>query len=428
VAVSARKVLGGFLGAQIATGIGAAAINVLSARGLGPSGRGEVAFWLQVAVILGVVLVAGTDRAYPATLSAAPTFGEAVDDLRRLVAPGVAIVGGGCLLVVGALAAEHHRATWLIAMTGLVAIGSAIASSLRAAAAASGVSGSFVVAAITGQAALIASGVALLAIGVASPPIWLFAYAATWATPVLIAAAVASRSPQPLRRSRQLGKSRRLGARLMPSTAAGIIMLRADRLLLPALAGYTALGLYGTVATIAELIAMPVQSYVDSHIPTWRHAHQSGNLNRGRIVAVIAVYAAAATVTVTVTVRLLLVPIFGAQYQDAIVLAGPLAGAVALYAVSRAGVGLLLATEQPWRVNAVDIVAMAVAVSMYLLLIPRFGAMGAALGSLVGYGIGAAIALSMVVATRRRAAQPTAKLDSQLAGEERTATGPALVR
>ena len=84
---------------------------------------------------------------------------------------------------------------------------------------------------------------------------------------------------------------------------------------------------------------------------------------------------------------LLIVPVFGEQYAPAKAVVLPLVAAAGLYAVSRVSLGLLIAqgTRRPGlgrrdrRVSSVSFAA-------YLLLIPAYGILGAAYGSLLGYG------------------------------------------
>jgi O-antigen/teichoic acid export membrane protein len=82
-------------------------------------------------------------------------------------------------------------------------------------------------------------------------------------------------------------------------------------------------------------------------------------------------------------------------------LALPLAAAAALYGMSRVGVGLAMAAGRTRIIGVADVTAMVVSVGGYLALIPYYGAMGAALGSLAGYGVAAAISLGFVATGRK---------------------------
>lgn len=403
---SARRVLGDFLAAQLVTGLGALAVNVLSARSLGPGGRGQVALFLQLGVTAGVVLLAGVDRSYPASVTSRPTLGGAVRDLRGLALPGIALTGGVAAAVAVVLLVLHRPEAPAVAATALVAVGSALGSAFRAAASVSGTSRPFLVATVAGQSALTIVGGAFLVISVTAPALWLTAYGLCLLGPFLI---MGNRGRRIAAHPQDHLTARRIGWTLVPSTVAGMVMLRSDRFLLPVLAGYSALGVYGVVATFTELISLPVQAYVDSHIPAWQRAHHAGTLSRARVIAVAGVYAAVATVVGTVTIRAVVVPLFGSEYRAAIALVFPLAAAAALYAVSRVGIGLALACQRARSVAAVDVCAMAVAVLGYLLLIPHVGAMGAAWGSLAGYGTATVMALAVNLPRRPAAGGPRSR-------------------
>jgi O-antigen/teichoic acid export membrane protein len=93
---------------------------------------------------------------------------------------------------------------------------------------------------------------------------------------------------------------------------------------------------------------------------------------------------------------LLLVPVFGDQYSAARPLIWPLAAAGGLYAFSRFGVAITVAGNRSSLAASIDVSGMVVAALAYLVFIPEHGAAGAAVGSLLGYGV-AALASSFAV-------------------------------
>jgi O-antigen/teichoic acid export membrane protein len=163
-------------------------------------------------------------------------------------------------------------------------------------------------------------------------------------------------------------------------------MLRADRLALPALASTSALGLYASVATMTELLAWPLRAYADSRLGGWRAAHRDGTLNSRPIIAAAVAYCLVVGPLVAGALYLLIVPVFGEQYAPAKVVVVPLVIAAGLYAVSRISLGLLIARGHSALVSAAEITGFAVSFAAYLLLIPPYGILGAAYGSLIGYG------------------------------------------
>jgi O-antigen/teichoic acid export membrane protein len=388
-------VAGQLFGSQLAVAGFSLAVNILSARTMGPAGRGAVALGLQLAYVCTALAMAGVDRMYPASVPEGLTFPDAVRDLRRLVIPGSVAVAGG-FLAAGAL---WHQFGAFAAVAGAVTVGNTASVTMRTAAAAAVTGRFYLRASLSTQILLVAGAVGLSAAGVRSPVGWLALYAITLAGPsIVVGAAAVRRAPEAYCGDRALLRRVRLaGFTVVPATLSNVVMLRSDRLLLPVLASYGQLGVYVIVATLTELVAWPVQSYVDAHLSGWHAAHLSGYLRRARILLAGTGYAMLVCASLAVVVRPLIVPVFGAQYRAAVPLVWPLALGAGLYAVSRLGVGLALAAHRSRAVLAIDVSAMAVAVACYLLLIPRLGALGAALGSLCGYAAAAVAALLLAV-------------------------------
>jgi O-antigen/teichoic acid export membrane protein len=80
------------------------------------------------------------------------------------------------------------------------------------------------------------------------------------------------------------------------------------------------------------------------------------------------------------------VPVFGERYAPAKAVVLPLVAAAGVYAVSRVSLGILVAKGHGALVSASEICGFAVSLTAYLLWIPKHGILGAAWGSLVGYG------------------------------------------
>src|SRR4051812_50086550 len=84
-----------------------------------------------------------------------------------------------------------------------------------------------------------------------------------------------------------------------------------------------------------------------------------------------------------------LVPLFGIEYRPSLDFVWPLAVAAGLYGMARLGVGVSIARGRPAHATAIELTGMVAAFAAYLILIPTFGALGAAWGCLIGYGVGA---------------------------------------
>jgi O-antigen/teichoic acid export membrane protein len=116
--------------------------------------------------------------------------------------------------------------------------------------------------------------------------------------------------------------------------------------------------------------------------------------------------------------------VFGEDYAPAKVVVVPLVAAAGLYAVSRISLGLLIARGHSALVSAAEIVGFAVSLAGYLLLIPRLGILGAAYGSLLGYGACLVFALVTSRLTGDRPAASPAVTAPAVTGP--AVTGPAV--
>jgi O-antigen/teichoic acid export membrane protein len=80
----------------------------------------------------------------------------------------------------------------------------------------------------------------------------------------------------------------------------------------------------------------------------------------------------------------------------------PLVAAAGLYAISRVSLGLLIAKGHGGLVSVAEIAGFVVSFTAYVLLIPRHGILGAAWGSLLGYGTCLLFALVVIRVTGGR--------------------------
>ncbi|MCF6745197.1 hypothetical protein E9529_13115 [Blastococcus sp. KM273128] len=272
--------------------------------------------------------------------------------------------------------------------------GNALLLSLRAAGIAGQDTSRFLRTMLAAQVILVTGAGVLLALSVESPPVWLCLYGSSLLIPTLLA--VIWSPPKVAADAEGRTATRKLGLRLAPTMVANMVMLRADRLLLPVLSSPEQLGLYVVVAAVTELIAWPVQAFVDGRVPLWRVSIDMGTLSVGKILGFAAAFTGLGSAVVALSLAALLIPVFGEEYSPARQLVWPLAAAGGLYAFSRVGLAMAVAGNRSRLAASIDISGMMVAAAAYIVLIPEHGATGAALGSLLGYGI-AALASAAVV-------------------------------
>jgi O-antigen/teichoic acid export membrane protein len=384
------------LASQVLNGVVALAANVLMARALSPTGRGEVALILQVVYLATQVLLLGTERSFMAEYhGVAPAAGLRAY-ARLLVVPGVvAVIGAAGYAAVAP--DRFNPGPGMVALIVCYAMTEAVILGTRAVAVAVDRMRDYLYARVADSLLLIVALVALFEADVTHPAVWVVAYLVTSLAPTLAQIVVWLRLPAPpaaepvsATRNRLV---RREGLTLFPAALSNMAMLRVDRLALPALASTSALGLYAGVATMTELFAWPLRAYADSRLGRWRAAHRDGALQTRPIVVAAAVYCLVLAPITAGALYLLIVPVLGEQYAPAKVVVLPLVAAAALYAVSRISLGLLIAKGHGALVSAAEITGFGVSFAAYVLLIPHYGILGAAYGSLLGYGACLAFAL-----------------------------------
>ena len=372
---------------QLLTGGVALVANVLMVRALTPAHRGEVALLLQVVYLATQVLLLGTERSFVAGYhDTAPAAGLRAY-ARLLVVPcGLGLLGA----VVFALAAPAHLdpGPVVVALLAAYALVETAGLAIRSIAIAAGRVGDFLRLRVFESVLLLAALVLLFLAGTTRPEGWLVAYLVAGVLPTAAYAVLWLRRPEPAtlapRDHHRL--VRREGLALFPAALSNMAMLRSDRLALPALASTSALGLYAAVATMTELLAWPVRAYADARLGRWRSQHRDGRLRTRPVLLATAAYCLVVAPIAATGLYLLIVPVFGAAYAPAKAVVVPLVAAAALYAVSRVSLGLLIAKGRGALVSAAEITGFVVSFVAYLVLIPPFGILGAAYGSLLGYG------------------------------------------
>jgi O-antigen/teichoic acid export membrane protein len=371
---------------QVSGAVAAFVANILAARALGPSGRGELALLLQIAYMSSLGLLLGTDRSVVAVYSGTHVRGVTRTFVRLLIAPSTICMAGAVALLAVPLPAFG---TWRIglAVALLFAVTNAFARAVRAIAIAARRQRDYLVYGLVSDGLLLLAIGLLYILGADDSTTWLLAYLIvnTVTAAVWFGAWSCRRPPRGATGPEGgLRESRREGLQLLPSALARSGVLRLDRLLLAGLASSAALGEYAAVATMTELIAWPVMAFVDSRLGVWREAHDRGELRLRRVLVLLSAYCAAASVLVGLATRFLLVPLLGAGYASASDLVLPLVGAAATYGVSQVLISVLIATRRNALASVLEVVGFGVSIVGYVVLVSRFGALGAAYGSLLG--------------------------------------------
>lgn len=371
------------LGQILAAG-SAFVVNLLAARVLNPTDRGDLAFALQLAYFATVFVVMGLER--PLMAAREGTFNDEMRVFVRLTLPGTLVLLP-IILIVTSFSPLSEKWFWLGALfiAGYVALNS-LTRGVRVAYVASKNWKRFSFNAIGSQLLIMGGAVVLVSLDISSPVHWMLVYfLSTLPAVVLLVISLLKRntsSKLPKHKRREL---RRRGWVLLPSEFSNTAMLRSDRLFLPVLGSSADLGLYVTVATVLEMSAWPVKQWVDASLRRWSKSQDTlrdrvpGLLIRSFLLLVGT--SALLGVAAYVMIRLFLPP----AYMAAAPVILPLGIASVIYGITRVQQGILISFGAAGRVSVVDMVGTVVSIAAYVALIPGFGMLGAAYGSIIGY-------------------------------------------
>lgn len=413
---------------QVLAAGGAVAVNLLAAFVLSPAGRGDLAFALQLAYFLSVFAIMGLERPFIAARSGG--FGTEYRVFSKMVTPGTL-----CILPVVVLAAmfSPFSTDWLwlgvIAIAGYVALNSLVRA-LRVAYVCSREWKWFTVNAVATQVIIVIGAMLLVLFKVDDPVLWMWAYAAS-ALPAVALLFLVPRSWKPATPSREESRGlRRRGLVLLPSDFSNTAMLRSDRLLLPVLSSSAALGLYVTVATVLEMATWPVQQWVDASLRSWSTSFSSRPLPVVRLIGGSLLLLAVFAGLLGAAAWAMILFVLPESYLPATTVIIPLAVSAIVFGLTRVQQGLLIAADAPGTVSIVEIIGTAASLLAYLALIPPFGMLGAAYGSIIGYSVCAAagaIALARVLRSRSEGTMRAQPPESEPVGAVGDAETPALM-
>jgi O-antigen/teichoic acid export membrane protein len=411
--------------AQLVAAGGALVANILTARALGPTGRGELTLLLQIAYSGSLAVLLGCERSVVAVYTGHPVRAVTRAFVQLLLRPSlVSLVIAAAIIALPLpfLDSWHVR----LAFAALFMVVNAFCRAARAIAIASGRTRQYLFVAMGEEVIRLGALVLLFLLGRADSAAYLLAHLLAglvtsvgllwwWSRSHAAGGRPTSGSAEPATadevdaaRDRALrGRARIEGLHLLPATVAHSGTLRIDRFLLPALASTAALGLYAPVATFTELIVWPLLAFTDSRLGVWRQAHDRGALDLRRVIFLGAAYTVVAAGLMAGALLVLLEPLLGPDFAAARPLVVPLSIAAGVFGISQLLVNALTAVRRNRLSSVAEVAGLTALVVACVPLIGRFGALGAAYGSLIGYSVcGGLAALFLARARRSRPATP----------------------
>lgn len=369
----------------VGTGAGLSAVaaivaflcNILMSRALGPASRGQVAFVLQCAYLIGPVIVLGVDR----TLLRDDALRDRRAARRHLMWIGTvfAILFLGIFQDWRALAAPIAYATcWMV-----VARSNALREHSLV---------GYILLALAYQGFVLACTVVLYLVGTTDWLLWLLPYA-------LPAVAIVAYDLIGDFRGRLRGAFDGVTStslRVLPSTIANTVMLRVERVIMPLVATDADLGIYVAVATATETLSWLANALADHRVA--RFGTQTGGA-RGlvRMIGRDALAFAFIAMIVGWSTWWLILPVFGTAFAAGRELVLPLCIAAVVLALFKQFNARLLAGPRPGGVTVASSAGAIVSVPIYCWAIANWGALGASWACVAVYSVALWVAFGMAL-------------------------------
>lgn len=396
-AASSRTTMWLFASQLLAAGV-SLIVNVLASYSLAPDQRGYLAFFLQLAYFLTVLMMLGVEKPYVTHVRTA--WGDAIKDILRLVRPGwwmifAVMAASAVYLLQGANSVATALGLMCLFMMTNVHV-----RVTRSAYISSGRWRPFVFTSVGIQSLTLLSALVLTVGQAADSNWWLGCYAVAGLLASLVVMRTRKTALSPALTQEAHSKIRRQGLELIPASLGNTAMLRSDRLILPLLAGPEALGIYILVAASLEMTVWPIQQWADAKLSDWKHRlDQDQHVPVFRTMLLSAAGIAVLCIFMSALLVALVCFVLPAAYAESLSLLAPLSAASIVYGMTRVQQGVTIAKGQGKIVSAAEVVGMIASVALYLMLIPLWGAFGAAIGSTLGYCV---CLVTTWIGTRRR--------------------------
>lgn len=362
-------------------------VNIIAAYGLDPTQRGLLAFYLQLGYLLTTVTLLGTEKPFLATIRGA--FPATVAFFFRVLRPSYWVIAAVAALAGLAFVLQWEAVAIPLALMSVFILCNQHLRIIRAAYIASGSLRPFLTVIITTNLLTLGFAVVLAAVGNGNFLVWLLAYVvANVVATFLVGHASFTARYEELVTGGPVSEVRRQGRRLLPASLGNIAMFRPDRLLLPILASPSDLGVYIVVSAALEVAVWPVQQWSDSKMHDWQQSRPDKDRRQRWILLLKAALGVTAiSVVCAVFVAGVVIWILPDTYLTSLTLILPIMAANILFGTSRAQQAVAIAANRGGLVSVAEVSGLVVSIVAYLFLIPMFGGLGAALGSVLGNAV-----------------------------------------
>lgn len=345
-------------------------INLITARALGPEGRGAVALVLQLAYIIAPLAGLGYPRA---VLRYRGDSSDTADALLSGGRAGVVLV----LVVLSPIVAFVYGPWYLL--SGFVAFVTVAFQVQRSVAVTERRYRKYFLTFVGYQVSTVLGSIALWSIGILDWQWW----AAVYFFPGLAVFAFSFRSD---RYSLNLIRLIRANWPYIWSAVSSMVLLRSERLMLGPLVGNGALGIYVVVATATEPLLWIAQSVADTRSATF--FRDAGRRDLFRVLSRDFVKFGVAATLGGFAIFWLIEPVFGQEYSQGKALVLPLVIGVVMLAMYRLAAGIALVRSSRSLLGNVEAGLAVTAVAVYFVAISLAGSVGAAWACVLVYSVG----------------------------------------
>jgi O-antigen/teichoic acid export membrane protein len=375
-------------------------MGIVLARTLGPAGKGALSVAQQIAGLGSLVLGFGFSAAYLYLAARREARGRDAVALSLLIGLGATVPALAVLLVAGDVLAASllKSAPMVLLVVGALMIGPTVAGQAL---------GAFVIgagslrnAASVNVGSLVfqfVSYTVLWAFGrldvVSAVAVWTFAVLGSGAAQGSLAWRVTVEPGQPHGVPTLFRRSYQYALRAWPGAVLGNMALRVDLFLLAYYVGTAAVGVYSIAVTLAELCWHLPSAIGGVLAPKAAAEGRSSAEVTVRIARVVWVGTAVLGIVIAVTSVFAVPVLFGQAFSGAVLpLALLLPGVVAM-SLAYGPFSYLSGIGKPQAWTVASGVNLAVNIPANVILIPRFGAAGAAAASSISYAVAAAVVI-----------------------------------